>query len=347
MKKLFVILFMLILCIHFPEKDFGTIPFLSSNADSDSGWIQHAGMPGARYAAISITINDKAYAGLGRLRDGTYANDFYEYDPQQDLWTKKADFPDDGRYLPTAFTINGKGYVCLGFDNSLVCRNDLWEYDPDSNKWTRKADFPGMGRYGACAFVIGDRAYVGTGSYNSGNDYLYDIWCYNPGTDVWTSKPDFPGGPRNQAVAFAIDTKGYIGSGSQDSYTPTKDFWCYDPIYGWKQIADLPGPGLVSCSSFVMNGKGYVGLGTNLVENFADFWSYKPALNTWNYVDPAPSEFQARTGAVSFSIDNIGYIATGIAHMDITNTFIHGYRYSNIQMILFCRKLKCSLFMGR
>jgi len=135
--------------------------------------------------------------------------------------------------------------------------------------------------------------------------------------DLWTSKPDFPGGPRNQAVAFAVETKGYIGSGSRDSYTPTKDFWCYDPIYGWKQIADLPGPGLVSCSSFVMNGKGYVGLGTNLVGNFKDFWSYKPALNTWNAVDPPPSYFQARTGAVSFSISNIGYIATGYTNTEL------------------------------
>src|ERR1039457_3597810 len=225
MKRLYVIFLILIICIHLPERNFGRNFYSSPGGPLDSMWFRHSSMPVARYTGVSFTINSKAYSGLGQVSNGIYAADFYEYDPQRDLWTTKADFPGNGRYWPTAFSINGKGYVCLGMDNSLTCWNDLWEYDPDSDHWTRKADFPGKGRYGACVFVIGEQAYVGTGSYNNGYDYLYDMWCYNPATDQWTPKPDFPGGPRSQAVAFAVGGKGYLGTGNQDLDTPSKDCW--------------------------------------------------------------------------------------------------------------------------
>ena len=278
-------------------------------------WTQKATMFNyGRYAAISLTINGKAYVGLGEIFNGTKVYDFWEYDPITNIWTKKADYPGGGSYAATAFSINGKGYICLGADNSTICQNDLWEYNPDNNTWTQKANFPGRARYGASSFVIENDAYVGTGSYNNGNDYLFDMWKYSPHTDSWSQIANFPGGKRSHATAFSIGNYGYLGTGLSDSYTTTSDFWRYDRVTNsWNNIPNLPGLPRMGVASFVIENKAYVGMGYDTSNNYNDFYLYYPTSNTWGKHINASNDLLSRRAAVSFSINKIGYVATGYA----------------------------------
>jgi len=67
----------------------------------------------ARDGAVSFTIGDVVYVGLGFNSNGTL-KDFWKYSKEDDAWTQIADFAGDARTNAVAFTLNGKGYVGLG-----------------------------------------------------------------------------------------------------------------------------------------------------------------------------------------------------------------------------------------
>ena len=185
-------------------------------------WTQKADFPGGvRFGAVGFSIGNKGYIGTGN--DGgaigeREKNDFWEYDPATDKWTKKADFPGGNRIGAVGFSIGNKGYIGTGVIwNKNDLRNDykqdFWEYDPATNSWTKKADFAGEARAHAVGFSIGNRGYIGAGSGESGFTGEKNIWEYDPASNKWTKKADMTVG-RTSAVSFSIGNKGYIGTGA-------------------------------------------------------------------------------------------------------------------------------------
>jgi N-acetylneuraminic acid mutarotase len=129
----------------------------------------------------AFSINGKGYLGIGWVHDrGVDVNDFFEYDPATDKWTRKASFPGALRDNATSFSLpNGKGYVGMGLGKpQLQYLTDIWEYDPVADSWTRTEDFPGTPRCGARAFVVGSAAYIVAGY---GEMYEKDMWRFSPG----------------------------------------------------------------------------------------------------------------------------------------------------------------------
>ena len=67
-----------------------------------------------RYEARGFVLKDKIYVGWGNSGDLS-ANDFWEYDPGDDEWTRKADCPaTTGLSNVNAFSIGNAGYVVVG-----------------------------------------------------------------------------------------------------------------------------------------------------------------------------------------------------------------------------------------
>jgi len=100
---------------------------------STDGWTQKSSLPGfARDHAGSFVIGEKAYVfgGVHKVSDTVYADlkEVWEYDPQADLWTRKADLP-EGAVSPACFVINGKGYFGTGVISSdpRTLSAHLWE----------------------------------------------------------------------------------------------------------------------------------------------------------------------------------------------------------------------------
>lgn len=97
-------------------------------------WSRVASLPGKRILSNGLTIHDKGYILLGRrwdgdLNGGGLLSDILEYDPMQDSWTKRGNFPGGGRQNAVVFSIGEKGYVVMG-ENDDERKQDVWMFKP-------------------------------------------------------------------------------------------------------------------------------------------------------------------------------------------------------------------------
>jgi hypothetical protein len=154
---------------------------------------------------LGFSINGKGYVGLGQILSSERLQDWWEYDPSTDSWTKKGDFP--GRWFREGISVatKTKGYVGLGVyieelpDSSIKAEasKDIWEYDPLKDKWTLISQYPGKGSLDASTFVIGDKIYVAAGN-EPGVETAEackskdELWEFDTSTNTWTQKKNIP-----------------------------------------------------------------------------------------------------------------------------------------------------------
>ena len=304
----------------------------SANLFADT-WTQKASISGVRDGAVGFSIGNKGYIGTG-FNSGamTYYHDFWEFNPDSNTWTQKADFGGGNLAFASGFAINNKGYIGIGLTNSGPT-TDFWEWDQSTNTWIQKASFPDSARYGAVGFSIGTKGYFGTGGINPPLTLYNDFWEWDGDTtsatyNTWIQKVDFGGAPRAAACGFSIGTKGYIGTGSTNGSNTgdTKDFWEWDgdtssiTYNTWTQKSDVGGIERDSPCSFSIGGNGYVGTGGSILgTNLKDFWQYNPSTNLWT--QKANFGGFQRGAATGFSIGNRGYIGMGFFFSVSTDDF--------------------------
>ncbi|MBK9488622.1 MAG: galactose oxidase [Haliscomenobacter sp.] len=304
----------------------------SCNLDDDDDedplgdWEQiKSGFPGVgRNAAVSFTIDNITYVGLGFDEDGERLSDFWAYNPELGYWDNlgrlstdsNARFPGSGRNGAVAFALNGKGYVGLG-DNDQDYQADFYEYNPGTRSWRKLADFPGGARRGAVAFVIGDKAYVGTG-YN--DNYLVDFWSYNATSDTWEPVRDFGGSKREAATAVVFNGKAYVGFGNNNGIAQ-KNLYVFDPQQNsWTEIESLDDDdedqenleARISASAFVLGNRIFFFGGSTGGYYQGDIWAYDPALDTWTEHTALTDDCgSARATTIAFAHNGVGYVTTG------------------------------------
>ncbi|MBS1599815.1 MAG: galactose oxidase [Bacteroidetes bacterium] len=301
---------------------------MSTDFPQDGNWIHRSVLTGvARNEATSFVIGDNAYICTGySAQSNTRLTDCWEYNVKADQWTQKSNFPGGGRSSAIGFNIGEKGYIGTGNDGSQLLK-DFWEYDPSTNIWTRRADFSGTARQDAIAFGILDKGYIATG--DDGINSLKDLWEYNPSTNAWTRKSDLKGTQRSAAVSFVYQNKAYVVTG-KNADTAVSDFWFFDPSTSdndsWKQLRSISNSSnetfddgytnilRSNAVAFVMAGtatgdKAYISTGESNGTYYAFTWEYDFATDLWR--EKTPFEESATSGAVGFSVDNRGFIATG------------------------------------
>jgi len=260
--------------------------------------------PGLRRlsGATAFSIGNKGYYGLGlgqrSLKEGTqtewryvYIVDFWEYDPSNDSWVRKADLPipaNPGQYPPLQASffgaygigIGGKGYVGSGRDINFSIRKYLYEFDPQTNTWAAKAT-PNDTRYApeysdiVVAFTIGNKGYIGDSTR---------LWEFTPSAGSWKLLNATPSALKVPVISIASKTKGYIyGSiNSLNNLHPElkNDFWEFTPDAGkgtWKKLADFGGKPRAASPAFILNDKLYMGFGSDLsISVLTDLWEYTP-----------------------------------------------------------------------
>ncbi|MDQ5986809.1 MAG: hypothetical protein CSYNP_02542 [Syntrophus sp. SKADARSKE-3] len=103
-----------------------------------------------RSGAVGFSVGTKGYITTGSYAPGMAGNartEMGEYDPNTDIWTRKADFY-SSRTGAVGFSIGGKGYVGTGLPTlSGSCYMDLWEFDSSKLTSLLYATYPGYGIY--------------------------------------------------------------------------------------------------------------------------------------------------------------------------------------------------------
>lgn len=133
-------------------------------------WAEVASLPGGIGPSVFSFSSD----GIGYVGDRQFPNQFWSYDPTNDLWTRLNDL-DFGAFVSSSFIIGNKAYVTVNQSSTLI---ETWEYDVLTDSWRRRADFPGLDRNSAVNFSIDGLAYFGFGSPGGVRE---DFWRYEPG----------------------------------------------------------------------------------------------------------------------------------------------------------------------
>jgi N-acetylneuraminic acid mutarotase len=189
-------------------------------------WTQKASLPAdKRDGAIGFSIGNKGYVGIGvsAAFPGPLLDDFWEYDPINDTWTQKANFPGGVRAFASGFSIGNKGYIGLGSDGN-ISHQDVWEYNASNDSWIQKTSLGGLSREDATGFSIDDKGYFGTGFSSFG--CLNNFQEYDTLANSWTQKANLVGSSRSGAVGFSIGKKGFVAIGGCSSAS-FDDLWEY------------------------------------------------------------------------------------------------------------------------
>ncbi|HVM89772.1 MAG TPA: kelch repeat-containing protein [Puia sp.] len=206
--------------------------------------------PQPRYDAVAFGIDKYGYGYVGTGNDGVnLLNDFWQYDPANDVWTQKPTYPGYKRSQAVAFVYNDKGYLVTGVGTGGSTVNDFFSFDPskpDTSAWTQLRHisnyspdsyddgYTNIVRSNGVGFVMlgtksdggGDRAYITTGSAGS------TTWAYNFATDLWNQKTSYERAARNGAVGFTVQNRGFVGLGTTGSTTLSNiDEWFPDETY--------------------------------------------------------------------------------------------------------------------
>lgn len=232
-------------------------------------------------------------------------------DYERGNWIERSIFDGTPRSNAVGFVIDNMGYIGTGYDGDDYL-NDFWQYNIDGDYWVQKADFPGVARTSASAFSIDGKGYIGIG-YDGLNE-LSDFWQYNPDTNSWEQKADFGGGVRMGAIEFGINGTGYIGTG-YDGDKEKKDFWKYDPNTDvWTELYGFGGDKRRDATTFIIDDKVYLGTGLSNGSYVTDFWVFDPTTEVWTSLldlDEEDDYSIVRSNAVGFTINGLGYLATG------------------------------------
>lgn len=183
--------------------------------------------------AIGFSYTGKGYLGFNSFGGTTWpqAKVLWEYDPQKDTWSKKAELPFDVQAIISAYGVIGDNLYILVNGGGVPQKNGekiIYAYNLATNVWTRKASFiDALKTSDFVSFVLNNKLYCGLGSmfgYTqiNGSDTSYPnlFYVYDPANDVWEISKPFPGpGPgRLYGVGVAIADRAFVGLGY--SYPP-------------------------------------------------------------------------------------------------------------------------------
>ncbi|WP_309614637.1 kelch repeat-containing protein [Flavobacterium sp.] len=118
------------------------------------------------YDTSSFVLNGKGYLATGTINNpatssGISTNAVFMYDPANDTWTPKNNFPGGARHYGIGFTVANNSYIGLGFSGTF--QSDIWKYNEGTDSWTQVDDFTAGGRIFVSTFTLNDKAYIGNG----------------------------------------------------------------------------------------------------------------------------------------------------------------------------------------
>ncbi|MEO0111326.1 MAG: kelch repeat-containing protein [candidate division WOR-3 bacterium] len=170
----------------------------------------------------------------------------YEYDPQTNVWTKRAAMPQGNLAYLTCVWRDSLIYVMGGAGPSLSGTNTVYMYNPFTNTWSSATSLPEAADMGS-ADIIGDTIFIRQ-AYNRNSGTLWSIYRKgyinpaNPTQITWVDgeavQTVFNGG----TASIVPQNKIYYGGGYMTLYvgSETGDFKYYQIGSGIAEFDDLP-----------------------------------------------------------------------------------------------------------
>jgi hypothetical protein len=181
-----------------------------------------------------------------------------------------------------------------------------------SQSWVNRPNLPSTSRSAVRSFNIGSKGYF-IGGETAAASNLVDTWEYNTETNSWSQKADYPGVGTQKGVAFSINGIGYYGFGTAGgqlySYNPQSNTWTQ------KATCTIPSVSFWSTTYFVIGTKAY------FLDQNNKFFIYDSVTDSYTSL----SDFTGlrRVTGVGFSINNKGYVCTGLNATSAGNTFLN------------------------
>ena len=181
-----------------------------------------------------------------------------------------------------------------------------------SQSWVNRPNLPSTSRSTVRSFNIGSKGYF-IGGETAAATNLVDTWEYNTETNSWSQKADYPGVGTQKGVAFSINGIGYYGFGTAGgqlySYNPQSNTWTQ------KATCTIPSISFWSTTYFVIGTKAY------FLDQNNKFFIYDSVTDSYTSL----SDFTGlrRVTGVGFSINNKGYVCTGLNATSAGNTFLN------------------------
>ncbi|HRH67543.1 MAG TPA: T9SS type A sorting domain-containing protein, partial [Bacteroidia bacterium] len=172
----------------------------------------------ARNGSAGLSIGTKGYIGLGNNTNSTSNfRDFYEYDPANDSWSRKSDFPIPYVVEPCTYSSSASGYVLCGYyyQFSGINHNPLnmfYRYDQQADAWSLEGTFPGLPRGYAGGFALNNDLYIGCGGQtNTLAPGFSDFWKLSNGISLSVEningQMDFSVYPNPSSHTFYLGTE--------------------------------------------------------------------------------------------------------------------------------------------
>jgi N-acetylneuraminic acid mutarotase len=131
-------------------------------------------------AAGVFSIGSKFYVIAGNRIDNSASNAVWEFNSENEQWTRKSDFPGQARFAPGFFSVGKYGYYGCGRSTDKIQYNDMWRYDPQKDIWLRFEDFPGGIRSHMISLSNGKSGFMGLGIVFWSVTYCRDFWRFDP-----------------------------------------------------------------------------------------------------------------------------------------------------------------------
>lgn len=297
-----------------------------------NSWSSKGPMGGAMFHTFGIAFvaNGKGYVVGGDTAGAQSTSaSVWEYDPTNNQWALKGQFPGGRRKQGFCFVINNIAYIGGGTSGTADF-NDFYKYDPAINQWQASSSTLPMGYIsGTATFVLNGKGYVCGGQEyipaQNGWEGRNAVWEFDPAGLIWQTRADMPQ-DKVFALGLTVGSSGLVIGGTSDFLHATNTVWKYDATANkWSAGDAYPNTFTLFATGFVLDTVYYVGAGSDLSATGAT-----PTDLFYRHGDPAPTTIinpAITAGTVSIipnpaksSISIIGIAPNDIERLSVCNS---------------------------
>ena len=211
----------------------------------NNAWTQLSNFPGgSNRTSHAQVLNGKAYMVIGGQDNCsiTGINQFWEFDPTINNWTKKSDYPAKNPhvYSKVSYTENGRIVFGMGYNEP-----NFYSYDPNTNTWD-SLSCSYAGSRDPIFFRFNNKVYLGSGIDDlNTNNYIDQFVSFSPKrikTITWSTNETTDSikvSPTQTAKYFVTVSDGITSC--RDSVTVTvSDLSSFNPLQDTTSICGAP-----------------------------------------------------------------------------------------------------------